>query len=394
MPRTRAAQAYIDTYFDRSHTNSPGCSTPTCCPTATPPPSSCAPTWRPTAPRRPHADLRLDTHATTVDDPVKRVHNMTMDWGLQARAPFLDHVLVELAAACPPELKLADGGKGVLKAAGRKVLPRQVVDRPKGYFPVPAIKHMAGPVLQRVREALTAPEARARGVFRQEYVTELLTAPTRTAPGEGRTRCGKLRCWRYGCRRTESADGSGAGHGGRRPNGAGPAHPAADGRRRCLGPPPRTGGPLLADTSAPTVLRSSPPTAAGTPRRTPGSARRLRLRPGRGAAAAGPAPWTARRCTCSTPTRIRSPRCPGPRTATGSPTPRLRAAANSPAAPRTPGRHLGRHLLAGGQAGILALLGAWTGRTPRPVAGRPVRLLRAGPRARPARPASLKITAR
>jgi asparagine synthase (glutamine-hydrolysing) len=48
-----------------------------------------------------------------VDDPVKRVDNMTMAHGLEARTPFLDHELVELAAACPPELKLADGGKGV-----------------------------------------------------------------------------------------------------------------------------------------------------------------------------------------------------------------------------------------------------------------------------------------
>jgi asparagine synthetase B (glutamine-hydrolysing) len=44
---------------------------------------------------------------------------MTMAWGLEARTPFLDHELAELAAACPPELKLADGGKGVLKAAAR-----------------------------------------------------------------------------------------------------------------------------------------------------------------------------------------------------------------------------------------------------------------------------------
>ena len=43
-----------------------------------------------------------------VDDPVKRVDNMTMAWGLEARTPFLDHELVELAAACPPELKLAE----------------------------------------------------------------------------------------------------------------------------------------------------------------------------------------------------------------------------------------------------------------------------------------------
>ncbi|MFF5922624.1 N-acetylglutaminylglutamine amidotransferase [Streptomyces flavochromogenes] len=123
------------------------------------------------------AALRLDTHVMLVDDPVKRVDNMTMDWGLEARVPFLDHELVELAAACPPELKLAEGGKGVLKQAGRTVLPHTIVDRPKGYFPVPAIRHMAGPVLERVRESLSAPEARSRGLFREEYVASLLAAP-------------------------------------------------------------------------------------------------------------------------------------------------------------------------------------------------------------------------
>src|SRR3712207_8929781 len=70
----------------------------------------------------PHADtavdaaLRLDSEVMLVDDPVKRVDNMSMAWGLEARVPFLDHDLVELAALCPPELKLADGGKGILKA--------------------------------------------------------------------------------------------------------------------------------------------------------------------------------------------------------------------------------------------------------------------------------------
>ncbi|MEU6600021.1 N-acetylglutaminylglutamine amidotransferase [Streptomyces flaveolus] len=136
------------------------------------------------------AALRLDTHVMLVDDPVKRVDNMTMAWHLEARVPFLDHELVELAAACPPELKLADGGKGVLKEAGRKLLPHEVVDRPKGYFPVPAIRHMAGPVLRRVREALEAPEARRRGVYRDAYVAELLKAPD-----EHRTRRGANALW-------------------------------------------------------------------------------------------------------------------------------------------------------------------------------------------------------
>src|SRR5207237_3521447 len=89
---------------------------------------------------RPGADepvdraLRLDTEVMLVDDPVKRVDNMTMAWGLEARVPFLDHELVELAAACPPELKLAQGGKGVLKEASRQVIPSEVIDREKGYF--------------------------------------------------------------------------------------------------------------------------------------------------------------------------------------------------------------------------------------------------------------------
>jgi asparagine synthase (glutamine-hydrolysing) len=123
------------------------------------------------------AALRLDTEVMLVDDPVKRVDNMSMAWGLEARVPFLDHDLVELAAACPPELKLADGGKGVLKAIGRRIIPPEVIDRPKGYFPVPAITHLEGKVLDLVRDALSADAARERGLFRAEYVRELLADP-------------------------------------------------------------------------------------------------------------------------------------------------------------------------------------------------------------------------
>ncbi len=112
-----------------------------------------------------------------VDDPVKRVDNMTMAWGLEARVPFLDHELVELAAQCPPELKLAQGGKGVLKEAARSVIPAEVIDRPKGYFPVPALKFLDGPYLDLVRDALYAPEAKERGLFAQPYVEELLARP-------------------------------------------------------------------------------------------------------------------------------------------------------------------------------------------------------------------------
>ena len=133
--------------------------------------------------RQPGADspldraLRLDTEVMLVEHPVKRVDNMTMAWGLEARTPFLDHELVELAAACPPELKLADGGKGILKAASRGVVPDAVIDRPKAYFPVPAFYNLEGATLDLIRETFAGSAIEDRGVFRPDYVKQLLAAP-------------------------------------------------------------------------------------------------------------------------------------------------------------------------------------------------------------------------
>ncbi len=137
--------------------------------------------------------LRLDSQIMLVDDPVKRVDNMTMAWGLEARTPFLDHQFAELAAACPPELKLANGGKGVLKEASRKVLPAAVIDRKKGHFPVPAIINLEGPYLDLVRDALTAPEAKERDLFRPDYVEMLLADPN-----QHRTPLGSNQLWQLG----------------------------------------------------------------------------------------------------------------------------------------------------------------------------------------------------
>ncbi|MFD1145566.1 N-acetylglutaminylglutamine amidotransferase [Saccharothrix hoggarensis] len=132
---------------------------------------------------RPGADtaldavLRTDTHLLMPDDPVKRVDNMAMAWGVEARVPFLDQDLVELVASCPPELKSGQGGKAVLKDIARDVLPVEVVDRPKGYFPVPALTRLDGEVLDMVRTALSSTAARQRGILRPDYVKALLDDP-------------------------------------------------------------------------------------------------------------------------------------------------------------------------------------------------------------------------
>ena len=121
--------------------------------------------------------LRIDTQVMLIDDPVKRVDNHTMAASLEARVPFLDHEVVEFAATVPAEMKVADGGKYILKEAARRVIPAEVIDRPKGYFPVPALKYLRGPFLEMAREALTNDAARSRGLFRQDYVETLLASP-------------------------------------------------------------------------------------------------------------------------------------------------------------------------------------------------------------------------
>ncbi len=120
--------------------------------------------------------LRLDSTIMLVDDPVKRVDNMTMAWGLEARVPFLDHRLAELSARIPGRFKLPDGGKYVLKEAAREVIPAAVIDRPKGYFPVPGLKHLQGATLDWVNQLLLDP-SQDRGLYQPAMLDRLLSNP-------------------------------------------------------------------------------------------------------------------------------------------------------------------------------------------------------------------------
>jgi asparagine synthase (glutamine-hydrolysing) len=121
--------------------------------------------------------LRLDATTLIVDDPVKRVDNMTMAWGLEARVPFLDRALVEAAMTLPPALRLKSGGKYPLKRIARGLLPDEIIDRPKAYFPTPALKYLRGGFLTFIREVLNAPACRQRGLYNRAYVDQLLAAP-------------------------------------------------------------------------------------------------------------------------------------------------------------------------------------------------------------------------
>jgi len=65
----------------------------------------------------------------------------------------------------------------VLKEAARSIIPAEVIDRPKGYFPVPALKYIEGDYLDFVRGILDSDRARQRTLFRRDYVDRLLADP-------------------------------------------------------------------------------------------------------------------------------------------------------------------------------------------------------------------------
>ncbi len=65
----------------------------------------------------------------------------------------------------------------MLKEAAREVIPGEVIDRQKGYFPVPELKYLRGASLDFVRDALGSRAARERGLFNRAYVDRLLDEP-------------------------------------------------------------------------------------------------------------------------------------------------------------------------------------------------------------------------
>jgi asparagine synthase (glutamine-hydrolysing) len=73
-----------------------------------------------------------------------------------------------------------------------------VVDRPKGYFPVPGVRHLDESTVALLRSVLLSPTARARGLFRSDHVERLLADPNGSyGPVGGNTlwQLGLLELW-------------------------------------------------------------------------------------------------------------------------------------------------------------------------------------------------------
>jgi asparagine synthase (glutamine-hydrolysing) len=117
----------------------------------------------------------LDVETYLPDDILAKVDVASMTHALEARAPLVDHHVIELGAALPGRLKLRAGkGKHILKRAFADLVPAEIVHRKKKGFALPTGPWLRGRLHGFARETLLSDAARARGLFRPEAVADLL----------------------------------------------------------------------------------------------------------------------------------------------------------------------------------------------------------------------------
>ncbi len=118
---------------------------------------------------------RADIHTYLPDDLMVKVDVASMAHGLESRAPLLDHVLMEWAAALPVEVKFAGGvTKALFKSAMEPYLPREILYRPKRGFSCPIDQWFRHELRDLAYDTLLSQRARDRGLLRPDYVRRLL----------------------------------------------------------------------------------------------------------------------------------------------------------------------------------------------------------------------------
>ena len=119
--------------------------------------------------------LYTDSALYLPDDILVKLDRMTMAHGLEARVPFLDHRLVEHAAALPAQYKLRRlRTKAVLKRALAKHLPTELLERRKAGFNVPMATWLAGPLNGLMRDMLAPERVKRVGLWEASAVNKMI----------------------------------------------------------------------------------------------------------------------------------------------------------------------------------------------------------------------------
>ena len=121
--------------------------------------------------------FRLEMSMFIIDDPVKRIDNMTMSHALEARVPFLDKDLVEFMLTVKASNKINKASKYYLKKISEDYLNNDIIYRDKFYFPVPPLKILKDKFYNYCKAILTSESALDRGLYKREYINKLIKEP-------------------------------------------------------------------------------------------------------------------------------------------------------------------------------------------------------------------------
>jgi asparagine synthase (glutamine-hydrolysing) len=123
--------------------------------------------WAETEGAEPLARLQdLDLGVYLVDDLLVKTDRMSMAHSLEARVPFLDAQVAELALALPTAVKVRGlAKKRLLRRAVAPLVPRAIVRGRKRGFSIPAAAWLRGPLVPFAREVLSAQRLRGQGVL-------------------------------------------------------------------------------------------------------------------------------------------------------------------------------------------------------------------------------------
>ena len=105
-----------------------------------------------------------------------KVDRASMRYGLEVRCPLLDHRVRLAGARLSTADKLAGGPKSILKNVLARRVPRRLFERPKRGFAVPLEEWLAGPLRDRVADALAARVFRECGWLEQQTVRDVQRA--------------------------------------------------------------------------------------------------------------------------------------------------------------------------------------------------------------------------